>query len=343
MSSGKDMSTHIDKSVIYLFIGVFLISVVTFSFRYSNHVPCDEVLFSVDNKELRAGEMIQFKDKTEGSKVWKWEFGDNTGIFSQKEPLHIFKKEGEYKVRLLVNNNCERIETVSVKAKVILLDSTKFPVFTLPESIRVGRKLRVLDETENASSWEWRFGETANINATSKTAEYVYEEPGLKTVSLIVNGDLNYIAKKKINVIPLRGSNNRISEIGGEPGNKGLDLPRAPRGRKLGLPKAPKGFIPEEGSDKDKPVIKPSLSSQNLKTKFQMVSNGQMTAQDFSEFFCEDSNPLIVANGRNYTYSSFCNDIKGKNIVLENIKFIRGKDINCITSFNINYKSATDN
>ena len=40
------------------------------------------------------------------------------------------------------------------------------------------------------------FVERANINATSKKAEYINENPGLKTVSLIVNGDFNYIGKK---------------------------------------------------------------------------------------------------------------------------------------------------
>ena len=152
MAVWKNMSTHLDKSVIYTFIGVFLISATTWAFRYVKHTPCDEVLFSVDKKELTAGEIIQFKDKTEGAELWKWNFGDGTSAKTQKEPLHIFKEAGDYEVRLLVNNICERMETVTIKPKVILLDPAKFPVFTLPEKIVVGEELKVVDETENATT-----------------------------------------------------------------------------------------------------------------------------------------------------------------------------------------------
>lgn len=327
MGSAKDMATHIDKSVIYLFIGVFLISAATFSFRYAEHVPCDEVLFLVDEKELKAGEIIQFKDKTEGAKEWKWEFGDNTGIFSQKEPLHIFKKEGDYKVRLLVNNNCERIETVSIKAKVILIDSTKFPVFTLPESIVVGEELKVEDVTENASTWEWRFGENASKDAKTRIAKYVYEEPGLKTVSLIVNGDLTYIGKKKINVLPLPEDKERITKIAGERRDKKLDVKRAPLAN-----------ASEDQPEKDKPSIIPFITPSNFEFKIKMVSSKKLNPQAISEFFCGGVNPLIVANGRNTTFLVFCEKIKGKKIEISSLNLIRDKGSNCIKTFTIEYK-----
>ena len=82
-----------------------------------------------------------------------------------------------------------------------ILDSTKFPVFDIPESIRVGESLILKDETDNASTWEWRFGETPRVDAESRTASYVYKESGLYTVKLIVNGDVEYMTKKKINVL----------------------------------------------------------------------------------------------------------------------------------------------
>ncbi|WP_019668321.1 PKD domain-containing protein [Eudoraea adriatica] len=343
MRSGKNMSSHLDRNVFIFFIVVFLLAAGSFSFRYANYEPCDEIMFSYDINDLRAGKVIQFEDKSEGAKKWEWDFGDGTGIKSQREQLHVFDKAGDYNVRLVVNNKCERIETVHVKPEIILLDSTKFPVFNLAKSIRVGQKLIVTDETENASSWEWRFGESANIDASTKTAEYIYEEPGLKTVSLIVNEDLDYISKKKINVIPSKDSQKRPIEISTEPRRKGLDLPRAPKSTKFNLPKAPKGSGSQEGTEKDKVTTNPSLSDQNLKTKLQMISKGQMAPEAFAEFFCSDPNPLVVANGRNYTFRSLCDDVKGKNIAIETIKVYRAIDMNCIKSFNIDYKEAKDN
>ena len=329
MGSAKDMSTHIDKSVIYLFIGVFLISAATFSFRYAKHVPCDEVFFLVDKKELKAGEMIQFKDKTEGAKAWKWEFGDDTGMFSQKEPLHIFKEAGEYEVRLVVNNICERKETVTIKPKVILLDPTKFPVFTLPESIVIGEELKVEDLTDNASSWEWRFGENASIDATTKIAEYIYVEPGLKTVSLIVNGDLTYINKKKINVLPLPEDKERITKIAAERRDKRLDLKRAPASVTSG-----------EEPEKDKPSVIPFITDGNFKIKIKMIANEKLNPQAISEFFCGDVNPLVVVNGRNITFLVLCEKIKGKKIKIKNLNLIREKGSNCIKTFTIEYKKT---
>lgn len=331
MTSKNNMSKYIDKKVFNFFIIIFLVASVSFSFRYANYEPCSEVLFSFDNNEIRAGNVVQFKDISEDAKKWEWDFGDGTEIKGQKEQLHIFEKEGDYKVRLLINNKCERIEMVHVKPKIILLDSTKLPIFSLPESIKVGQRLIVTDETENSSSWEWRFGETANVNAMTKTTEYFYKEPGLKTVSLIVNDDINYISEKKIMVMPSRKVENRVLEFNNEQNSSVLDIPDAPPEELLSIPDAP----PEEILElSDTPL---SLTDQNLKLKFQKVIVGQMTSQSFSELFCNDRNPLIQANGRSYTYNSFCKDIKGKNIVIENIKFYKNNDMNCITSFNINF------
>ena len=329
MGSMKNMSTHIDKSVIYLFLGVFLIAAITFSFRYAKYPPCDEVLFFVDKKELKAGEIIQFKDKTEGAKEWKWEFGDNTGIFSQKEPLHVFKEEGDYKVRLLVNNTCERIEIVSIKAKVILIDSTRFPVFTLPENIVVGEELKVEDITESAATWEWRFGENASIDAKTRIAEYVYVESGLKTVSLIVNGDLTYIGKKKINVLPLPEEKERITKIGVERRDKRLDVKRAPLAN-----------TSKKESEKDKPSVTPFITDINFKNKIKMVSNEKLSPQAISGFFCGEVNPLVVVNGKSTTFLVFCEKIKGKKIKIKSLNLIRNKGSNCIKAFTIEYKKS---
>ncbi len=325
MNTGKNTSTQLDSSVIYLFITVFLVAFTTLAFRYANDTPCDEAVFVHSAKEYRVGEIIKFNDRTTGAQEWKWNFGDGSEGSSQKDPLHIFENEGEYEVRLFVNNACERKEVVTIKEKIVLLDSTRFPVFELPKIIVVGELLKVKDETKNSTSWEWRFGETASANSISKSAEYVYEEPGLKTVSLIVNGDLTYIGKKKINVLPLPESKKPITKITRERRDKRLDLRKAPAG------------IVSEKETSNKPNIVPFITEGNFKIKIKMLASKRLDPSAFSAYFCEDTNPLVVANGRSTTFSDFCKKIIGKKMDIEKLNLKRNTGSNCITTFDITY------
>ncbi len=322
------MGMNLDKWVIYLFLGVFLISAGTFAFRYSKNSSCDEVLFTVEAKEYRAGEMIKFRDNSIGAENWTWEFDDESSGSSQKDPLHIFDKEGEYEVRLLVNGFCERIETVTIKEKLIVLDSTKFPVFELPESIRVGQTLRVKDETENADTWEWRFGENASVDAKTRRAEYVYETSGLKTVRLIVNGDEVHVGNKKINVIPLAGGSKRLVDIGDR--ERGWNVKRAPSD-------AGPTSSKKEGSELSKPKSVPYISERNFETQLLLVASEKIKAQAFSEYFCGNLNVPIVVKGDQSTFLLLCEKIKGKSIKIKSLELHRVKGSNCITNLTIDY------
>lgn len=329
MSKGKNSSAHIDISVIRLFIVVFVVATTTWAFRYANHVPCDEALFDHSANAYRAGEMIKFYDRTKGAEEWKWDFGDGSEGSSQKDPLHIFNTEGKYQVRLLVNNSCPKIETITIAEKMVLLDSTKYPKFEIPKTIVVGQKMRVSDQTENANTWEWRFGETASVNAITKKAEYVYKEPGMKTVSLIVNGDLTYIGKKKINVLPLPESRETIEKIA-----------YARRDARDDLSQAPEDTDVEHESEEDKPNVVPFITDGDFKNKIKMVANAKLNPQIFSEYFCGDVNPLVVVNGRNRTFLVFCEKIKGKKIKIKSLDLIRKEGSNCIKTFTIEYKKS---
>lgn len=331
MSSGNKITSHLDKNVIYLLAGVFLISAVTLAFRYVSHTPCDEVSFTFEtntfvDKEMRAGAMIKFSDRTEGAETWKWEFGDSTDGSSLKKPRHIFKKEGEYTVRLIVNNLCEREKTITILKQEVIRDSSKYPVFVLPERIVVGEKLEVKDESLNASLWEWRFGETARIDAKTKRAEYVFSEPGLKTVSLIINGDENYITKKKIEVFPLRERNNPITDV--RPVERGLGW---------NVKDAPDDARVDEKTGELKPKA-PFINESNFKMKLMLISNEKITPHEFTEYFCGDINKPIFANGKNTTFLALCEKIKGKNIKIKDLKIFKDEETNCITYITVDYR-----
>lgn len=324
MNRYKNTSNHIDKSVIFLFLIVFFISISVFAYRYTKYSPCETVEFNIEGEENTVGALIKFEDITETATTWYWDFGDNSIAGTQKEQFHIYKEPGEYIVKLIVNDICESSQSITVVEKKEILDPTKYPVFKLPKTIKVGQKLKVKDETENASTWEWRFGETAKINANTKRASYVYTEPGLHTISLIVNGDIKYITKKTIEVLPIKEVKKEV-----------LDIPQAPSsssGSKIDIKYQPDVTIKDKPST---PKLAPFINENDFENKMMLVSEEKMSAKQFSEYFCGDVNKKIVANGKNTTFLVFCEKISGKKIKIKKLEIFRDKGSNCIKTITI--------
>ncbi|SEA00201.1 PKD domain-containing protein [Bizionia paragorgiae] len=329
MSTQQTISKHLDKSVIWLFVIVFLISASVFAYRYKNYKTCEDVAFTVKAKEFRVGELIKFTDNTDQAANWEWDFGDSTDVKTNKEVLHIFNKEGEYKVRLLVNNICQDEKTVTIKEKLFIIDSTKLPVFNVKSSIVVGETLNVEDKTNNASTWEWRFGETTRVNSVEKRASYVYKTPGLKTISLVVNGDVKHTTTKQINVLPIEKKEERISEITGTNRRLGDGI----KARPLGYEDKDKEKTKDEPSDK--PKVVPFIGDSQFISKLELVSNNKLDANAFKEYFCGDINKNIIVNGKNTSFLIFCEKIKNKKLRIKDITIYREKGSNCINTVTI--------
>jgi hypothetical protein len=343
-----------DKRVYYFFTFVFIAAAGSFSFRYTNYEPCVDVDFAFDQLEPKAGSAIQFRANSEGAKEWEWDFGDDTGIANQKNELHVFEEPGFYEVTLKINNRCELTKPIYVEANTKVLDSTKFPEFSLPKSIKVGEILVVTDQSKRGRSWEWRFGETAKANATTKTAQHFYGRPGVYTVSLLINDEIDYLVKKTIQVRP-----NKTFERPKEIATKNtLNLPDAPEvlideapDTKNGLNFEKQNNLPEvvakpevkkitetpkeSKKEEEKKDNRPTLDENLIRVGLQKISTNGMMPEAFAEYFCEDKNPLVIANGKSDTFQSFSKFIKGKKVIIKNITWGTGKK--CIYSFDINY------
>ena len=328
MSQKNNILHHVDKSVNYFLIYVIIASLGITAFKYNMYKPCNGAVFNFDKSTIyREGDLVRFIDNSKNASEWKWDFGDGSKAVVVREPIHNFKKAGEYKVKLTVNGLCEKEEMITIKEKKLLLDPNKFPKFDLPNSIVVGETLTVSDKTPNASTWEWRFGETASVNSKSRYTKYVYKEPGLKTVSLIVNGDVKYIAKKRINVLPLEEKVTIINPIRKKK-TLGWDLPEKPEG----YDDKPEKIKASE------PKSAPLISNASFKKKLFLVSKKQMDPKQFSPYFCGDINKKVVVNGKNTTFLVFCENIKGKKIRIRELSVFREEGSNCIKTLTINYK-----
>lgn len=335
MNKQQDLTKHLDKNILRFFIVLFLLSTPVFAYRYMKNKSCKEVVFSSNADSYRQGELIKFIDNTEQAISWKWDFGDSTDIATTSSPLHVFKAPGEYAVTLMVNDFCEHTEIVTIDKKLFILDSSKFPVFDIPESVTVGETVVVKDQTENASVWEWRFGETSEANSKNRTAKYTYESPGLKTVSLIVNGDVEYMTEKQINVLPIKKDNEDLKKITGTNRRLGDGLPVKPFGHSN---KKEEVVVVKDNSIDTAPKVAPHISEANFQNKLILVAKNQIGAGAFKDYFCGNLNTNIIANGKKMSFLVFCERIKDKNLKIKELKIYRKEGTNCIDNVTIRHR-----
>ncbi|NER19149.1 PKD domain-containing protein [Spongiivirga citrea] len=337
----KQTNFHIDKSVLLFFLMVILISGSVFGYRFYNYTPCGVVDFDTLEQEYRVGEIIRFKDKSTQVSNREWNFGDNSERDARVAPFHTYKKPGKYQISLKVNNRCIKTKTIVVKEKRFILDSTKLANFTIPRSIRVGELLTTREFTKDGQSWEWRFGETAEINSTLKQPTYIYQSPGLKTITLIVNGDTRYATSKRINVL-----------------EKIDDTPAPPRRRerqRTTLSEAPTidatpivgvDIIPEEPEEEEEetppPFRAPDIGTGGLEALFQSIGLKTGTVSDFSRYTCDNKNIPLSVSGNSMTLDEFCKYLekKGKKRIIK-VKRINRAENNCITSMILTSKKKS--
>ncbi|MDO6761535.1 PKD domain-containing protein [Tamlana sp. 2_MG-2023] len=321
-NSNETIIKYLDKNVIVLFLSVFLASGTVLAYRVFTDFPCEQIVIDVNARAYRVGELVKFTDLTEHSESWQWHFGDSSAVSNKREALHVYSKPGKYEVKLKVNNSCETTQTVIIKEKKFVLNPNKIPKLIVPDSITVGQKLILSDSTPGAYSWEWRFGETANANAITKTAEYTYTDFGLKTITLVVNGDVNHMAKQRIRVYAEAIEEQPLERIRPEQREIGWDIPYEPEVEKT-----------EEKKKKEIPFI----SESDFEVELIKVSDEKITEKELEVYFCGNINKSIVVNGKNTTFLVFCQKIRGKNIRIKRITIFRNEGSNCIENINLEY------
>ncbi|MFD0862850.1 PKD domain-containing protein [Sungkyunkwania multivorans] len=315
------MNHHLDKNVIIFFLMVMLASATAFTYKFIDYEPCEEVVMEVPEDELRVGDVVRFKDNTANVKDRVWNFGDSTDISKRITPSHIYKKPGEYQVTLTVNGKCEAVKLITIREKPFVLDSSKLARFDIPETIKLGTVLKVEDETPNSVSREWRFGETASVNSTDKVAEYTYATPGLKTILLVVNGDVKHSTKKKLNVLPVEKPKEKVT------------ITKIPTRKISGIKEAPKDIKDAPST----PVAECTpISTNSMKSKLILLSQNKLGPEAFKPYLNGDLNLSVVANKKKMTFIELCEKIRDKKIKIKSL-FIDKGDNKCVRTMTINY------
>ncbi len=335
----KSSSNHIDKNVILILLGTIIVAATTVVIKIFNSDPCEIVDFGVEANQYRVGEIIRFKDFSDNVTERQWSFGDSTELRYTENPFHTYANPGTYKVELVVNGKCTLEQEIVINKKVSIIDSTKIAQFKIPNTIKVGDLLQAKDLTLKATSWEWRFGETSEVNSTFQNPTYSYLTEGLKTVTLIVNGDPRYSSQKKITVLPKTGKTTKMSKR-----EERRTLRQEKRDRESiikydpTINNAPPASVKQEPKEV-KPEIK-QISRTAFAKKVIKVSKKEATANDFKPYLCDNLQVTTMAKGKKTTFLEFCEDIKGKKIKIKSLELFKNEKNKCIEYISIDYSKS---
>jgi hypothetical protein len=342
MENKKIQLAYLDDKVILTMIITALLGLVITGFKYKSYEHCFEFHIKAKASYYRTDEPIHFETDALYAKEFEWDFGDNENSQTNiSSVVHAYNMPGEYTVALTVNGKCTEYKTIYITKAPKLENPLLQPRFICPQMAEVGKSVTFQDTTPGAHSWEWRFGETAVIDATSSTASYVYKTPGLKTISLVLNNDPKQLGVCKVyvndkTVAPSR-SNARMAArqpsfvvVPAKPQTATLEEQRHPQPAVTEAPK-PQGV---------------NISKQELETRLRGVVNNYLTVENFSPYFCNNLNVPVSLNGTEITFTQFCNKLSSikndKKIKQLNVQQIKSSETNCLIGLNVSLKMKRD-
>lgn len=170
--------------------------------------------FSGNPTSGKAPLTVNFLDLSKNNpKQWFWKFGDGA-TSEEKNPVHIYQKEGKYTVELTVSN--EGGADTKVATEFVTVSPPGFPPQAqfrgYPTSGNAPLTVGFTDlSSGNPTTWKWDFGD--GQVSDKQHPEHVYSTPGVYTVSLMVGnqfGSSTEVKERYIQIyekpIPLKAS-----------------------------------------------------------------------------------------------------------------------------------------
>ena len=178
-------STEQNPVVVYNSAGTFSVTLVAINNQGTDtttmidYVEVDAVPTAGFTSSVN-GPLVNFNNTSTNANSYSWDFGDGN-MSNEFEPTHQYGLNGEYMVTLIATNDCGSTtitQTVSITSSVIAGFSSSIVSGCLPLEVQF------INESINATSYEWTFtgGMPANSNLENPTV--IYENAGVYTVML---------------------------------------------------------------------------------------------------------------------------------------------------------------
>ncbi len=342
--SVQNLLINFDYRILGLFIALMIVGTIFFFSKAINNVDCENSTFYVVAKNRLEGETIEFYNETPNASTWKWDFGDNSKNEYEKNTTHIYKKPGKYRVTLTLNDNCITYKDVVIKSVGDLSKKIRVPEIIAPKVVKVGEEV-MFDYYYSGTdifSWEWSFGESSRLDNTDSNPTHTYRTPGIKKVTLIINGNINSITSQTILVKP---KEQEITQAYAEDVEiKPLKLKKGPaqidpaEEFAMTLP-----VVPPSSKKKSKNSIKgknmaPSISEEQFEILLHQVAKQSKTKDDFGAFLCDDFKiPVLINDSKIMPFDEFCKKLIGKTLKISKIRLTTNES-NCIINVEITYK-----
>lgn len=321
---------RIDSMISNFFIILLIPLAAAVGFKYYEYQAPPEVSFDVLGDDHMENEMLKFRNNTAGDHSYEWNFGDSTELVQEKSPIHTFKKHGDYMVSLTVDGQYEFQEIVHVgqikKEKPMVI----IPRIAGPKRMYVGASAFFTCSTKGGSSWAWRLNGSSKVYSKNKSVKFSFSKPGYKTISLVVDGNNEFTAQKKVYVRVKPSEKHKITESNNSIVKKEEDyIPETPEVYDIF-----KSIEKENATKKDESLP----DDAELTAMFLKIAKGGGDKEKFMKYFYDNNKNLMVkCNGDLITFEKLVKDVEGKNIVLKEFSTIR-KNSTKIMTVTIRYK-----
>lgn len=126
-----------------------------------------------------------FSTNAEGVALYEWDFGDGT-TSNQASPTHLYQTNGTYTVTLTVTSFEGCVETL-VREDFINVHGPISNFFSPTPASCAPSIVEFIDQSENAASWSWDFGDGSFSSVQNPVK--LYNQPGSYNITLITTSE----------------------------------------------------------------------------------------------------------------------------------------------------------
>lgn len=129
---------------------------------------------------------VRFNDLSTNGISYTWDFGDNTPLNNETDPVHLYTQSGTYIVKLILKGTGGCTDTFSSEVPIVISDKfiadfTSDPTSPV-EMANPASEVFFRDKSTGANSWHWDFGDGQNAYIQNPSHKYV--APGKYLVTL---------------------------------------------------------------------------------------------------------------------------------------------------------------
>ena len=122
-------------------------------------------------------DIVKFIDSTENAETWIWDFGDDYGKSTDRNPEYLYKSQGSYTVTLNVNNKFSAQKTITVKPRPITPQKiNQASDWTRDTTSKIKVLTNTSDKYNNGSSGKVSSGSTNSTVLTKTVVKNVYTQ-----------------------------------------------------------------------------------------------------------------------------------------------------------------------